>query len=81
MRGTAILYADHITGSMQRAIDETDRRRAKQIEFNAQHGIEPKSIRKAVQDVMEGARSARGRARGERARRPGGETRAAVTSG
>jgi excinuclease ABC subunit B len=76
VRGTAILYADRITGSMQRAIDETNRRRAKQLEFNAQHGIEPKSIRKAVQDVMEGARSsARGRARGERARRPGGETR------
>ena len=57
VRGKAILYADRITGSMQRAIDETNRRRAKQIEFNAQHGIEPKSIRKAVQDVMEGARS------------------------
>jgi excinuclease ABC subunit B len=75
VRGMAILYADQVTGSMQRAIDETDRRRAKQIEFNARHGIEPKSIRKAVQDVMEGARSARGRTRGERARRPGGETR------
>ena len=76
VRGTAILYADQITGSMQRAIDETNRRRAKQLEFNAQHGIEPRSIRKAVQDVMEGARSsARGRGRGERARRPGGETR------
>jgi excinuclease ABC subunit B len=61
---------------MQRAIDETNRRRAKQIEFNAQHGIEPRTIRKAVQDVMEGARSSgRGRARGEMPRRPGGETR------
>ena len=76
VRGTAILYADRVTGSMQRAMDETNRRRAKQIEFNAQHGIEPRSIRKAVQDVMEGARSsARGRTRGERSRRPGGETR------
>ncbi|HVS23050.1 MAG TPA: excinuclease ABC subunit UvrB, partial [Gammaproteobacteria bacterium] len=75
VRGTAILYADQVTGSMQRAMDETNRRRAKQIEFNAQHGIEPRSIRKAVQDVMEGARSARGRTRGERSRRPGGETR------
>jgi excinuclease ABC subunit B len=75
VRGMAILYADQVTGSMRRAIDETDRRRAKQLEYNAHHGIEPKSIRKAVQDVMEGARSARGRARGERARRPGGETR------
>ena len=75
VRGMAILYADQVTGSMRRAIDETDRRRAKQLEYNAHHGIEPKSIRKAVQDVMEGARSTRGRARGERARRPGGETR------
>ncbi len=53
----AILYADVRTGSIQRAIAETDRRRAKQIEFNAQHGITPRSIVKAVGDVMEGARS------------------------
>ena len=43
--------------SMQRAIDETNRRREKQVEFNRVHGIEPRTIRKAVQDVMEGARS------------------------
>jgi excinuclease ABC subunit B len=66
LRGKAILYADKITGSMQRAIDETNRRRAKQLVFNTAHGIEPRSIRKAVQDVMEGARaSPRGR-RGDR---------------
>jgi excinuclease ABC subunit B len=54
---------------MQRAIDETNRRRAKQVEYNEAHGIEPRSIRKEVQDVMEGARaSPRGR-KGERGRR------------
>ncbi len=69
LNGKAILYADQITGSMQRAIDETNRRRARQVEFNREHGIEPRSIVKAVQDVMEGARAApRGR-KGERPRR------------
>jgi len=57
VRGKAILYADTRTGSIERAIAETDRRRTKQLEFNAQHGITPKTIIKAVGDVMEGARS------------------------
>jgi excinuclease ABC subunit B len=57
VRGKAILYADTRTGSIERAIAETDRRRNKQIEFNAAHGITPKTIVKAVTDVMEGARS------------------------
>ncbi len=55
--GTAILYADRMTGSMERAIAEMNRRRAKQFEYNQQHGIVPTSIRKAVKDIMEGARS------------------------
>jgi len=56
IRGKAILYADKITGSMERAIAETDRRRAKQQEYNEKHGITPRSIRKAVNDIMDDAR-------------------------
>jgi len=55
VRGKAILYADKITGSMQRAIDETERRRAKQVEHNTLHGLTPKGIVKSVADIMEGA--------------------------
>jgi len=53
VHGKAILYADHITGSMQRAIDETERRREKQLAFNQTHGITPQGIRKEVTDVMD----------------------------
>ncbi len=55
VRGKAILYADKITGSMQRAIDETERRRAKQVEHNTLHGLTPTGIIKSVADIMEGA--------------------------
>ena len=63
VQGKAILYADVRTGSIDRAIAETDRRRNKQIEFNAAHGITPRTIVKAVGDVMEGARSVQERER------------------
>ena len=64
IRGMAILYADRVTGSMERAMAEMERRRNKQLAYNEVHGIQPKSIQKAVPDIMEGARpTGRGRRR------------------
>ena len=54
LHGTAILYADRMTGSMQRAIDETERRRTKQIQFNETHGIVPKGVTKRIKDIIDG---------------------------
>ncbi|MGB0845153.1 MAG: excinuclease ABC subunit UvrB [Thiolinea sp.] len=70
VEGKAILYADTITRSMKAAIDETQRRRQKQIEFNQTHNITPQSIKKRIADVMEGAyaHAARGKNKTRRGR-------------
>jgi excinuclease ABC subunit B len=69
--GMAILYAERVTGSMQRAIGETERRRARQVAYNEVHGIVPRTIRKEVRDVLEGARAEpRSGSRGRRVAEP-----------
>ena len=66
LNGKAILYADKKTGSMNRAIEETDRRRKIQEEFNKKNSIKPKGIKKGIGDIMEGARSIKGRNKSKR---------------
>ncbi|MHB1418223.1 MAG: excinuclease ABC subunit UvrB [Bacillota bacterium] len=61
--GTVIMYAEVVTDSMRRAIDETNRRRTRQLEYNRIHGIVPETIKKAVRDVIEASYAAEGKAR------------------
>jgi len=64
--GMAILYADRITDSMRRAIDETERRRQRQIDFNREHGITPRTIVKRVRDLIDGVYSEKATQEAER---------------
>ncbi|UTH74362.1 excinuclease ABC subunit UvrB [Chromobacterium sp. IIBBL 290-4] len=57
LNGRALLYADRITESMRKAMDETERRRAKQMAFNAEHGIVPKGVEKKIKDIIDGVYS------------------------
>ncbi|MCY4754967.1 excinuclease ABC subunit UvrB [Pelomonas aquatica] len=57
LNGKAILYADRITESMRKAIGETERRRARQIAFNEEHGITPRSVQKRIKDLIDGVYS------------------------
>ena len=75
VNGRAILYADKITDSMQRSIDETERRRTKQMAFNEEHGIVPKTIKKRIDDVMEGAYRETPGSRGRKAKNKATKTK------
>jgi excinuclease ABC subunit B len=79
-KGRAIFYADRMTGSMQRAIDETERRRAKQIAHNLKMGITPTTIFKSVEDILEGAQTP-GKREGKKSLRQIAEPGAGYASG
>jgi excinuclease ABC subunit B len=67
LNGKAILYADKITNSMQRAMGETERRRNKQIAFNKLHGIVPKGVEKRIKDIIDGMYDAESAQQGRKA--------------
>lgn len=81
LNGRAILYADRMTGSMERAIAESERRRNIQLEFNLQNGITPVGVNKKVSDVMEGAYCGAGASRVSKRSRAVAEARPAYNSG
>ena len=79
VNGQVVMYADRVTDSMTRAISETNRRRKLQQEYNAEHGIDPRTVQKAVTDILADLRGAEGTplpGGGRRARRPGEKARA-----
>jgi excinuclease ABC subunit B len=76
VEGQVVMYADQVTDSMRRAISETNRRRKRQLEFNAEHGIDPQTIRKKVVDILEMVRAREGEEDAAPARRGRGRGRA-----
>ena len=78
LHGRAILYGDRMTGSMQAAISETDRRRDKQLQFNAKHNITPRGIVKEISDIMEGARTGPGAPKSGRRKQADGKRAMAI---